>query len=521
MNKHNRRDFLAFMTSSVAAPLVLPGCVSQTGTDHLDLPFTPLNFSAKDDLIMAKGLSYKLLISDGDEISSKDKFGCNNDYTAFIPLKNDEAIMWVNHEYPNPLFISGYTGGTKTKEMVDLERYACGGSLIHIKKMANGWALVKNSSYNRRVSGETKIPMVTPRDIAGSKIAEGTFANCAGGVTPWQTVLTCEENYHSFYGERAREDKPIKASRHQWEKFYNNPPEHYGWVVEVNPKTGESKKLTGLGRCAHECATCIRTNDGRVAVYTGDDKNNEFLYKFISDEKNSLEKGELFVADIPNGKWMSLDIKKNKKLQEAFKDQTDVLIHAREAGKLLGATPLDRPEDIEIHPATGDVFVTLTNNKPAGRYHGKILKITESGKDHGAMSFKASDFKLGGDDFSCPDNMVFDKQGNLWLASDISGGAMGKAPYEKFKNNGLFFIPMVGKHAGTVFQVASAPKDAELTGLTFSEDGETLFVSVQHPGEESKSLDKLTSHWPLGNGQMPKSSVVQITGDLISKGIKA
>jgi len=518
MSKHNRRDFIAFITSSMALPLVFPSCVGESQA-YKDLPFTPLNFSSLDDLVLSKGLSYKLLISDGDAISMKDTFGCNNDYTAFIPLNSEEAIMWVNHEYPDPLLISGHTGGPKTKEKVDKERYACGGSLIHIKKTVHGWALIKNSAYNRRITGETKIPLIADRKIAGSLMAEGTFANCAGGVTPWQSVLTCEENFQSFYGDRKREDSPRKKSRLQWDTFYDNPPEHYGWVVEVNPKTGESKKLTGLGRCAHECATCIRTDDGRVAVYTGDDKNDEFLYKFISQEKDSLEKGELFVANIEKGEWVSLDINKHKVLKEKFKDQTDVLIHVREAGQLLGATKLDRPEDIEIHPTTGDVFVTLTNNKPAKRYHGKILKISETKNDHGAMTFKATDFLLGGESFSCPDNMVFDKQGNLWLASDISGSAVGKGPYKKFKNNGLFFVPMKGKYAGEVFQVASAPVDAELTGLSFSQDGETLFVSVQHPGEESKSLDELTSHWPLGGLSRPKSSVVQITGELISKGI--
>jgi secreted PhoX family phosphatase len=280
--------------------------------------------------------------------------------------------------------------------------------------------------------------------------------------------------------------------------------------VEVNPLTGEAKKLTSLGRCAHECATCVRTKDGRVAVYTGDDKNSEFLYKMISDKKDSLEQGELFVANLEKGEWISLSIDKHKVLKDNFKDQTDVLIHVREAGKLLGATPLDRPEDIEIHPKTGDVFVTLTNNKPNGNYHGKILKISEASGDHGSIKFKASDFLLGGDTFSCPDNMVFDKDGNLWMATDISGSAMNKAPYVKFKNNGLFFIPTSGKNAGKVFQVASAPNDAELTGLTLTPDGKTLFVSVQHPGEKSKDMNNMTSHWPDGANSMPKSAVVQI-----------
>ena len=182
---------------------------------------------------------------------------------------------------------------------------------------------------------------------------------------------------------------------------------------------------------------------------------------------------------------------------------------------MLGATELARPEDIEVHPKTGEVYVCLTNNKPKKNYHGSILKISPNGSDHGSDSFKAQDFLVGGEDFSCPDNLAFDKEGNLWFATDISGGAMNKPPYEKFKNNGLFYVPMSGRDAGKVKQIASAPTDAELTGLSFSPDGKTLFLSVQHPGEKSPNLQQLTSHWPRGGSERPLSSVVAIRGPLL------
>jgi len=510
----DRRDFVKFMGGSAA---ILSGLSGLTSCSE---DFKGLAFSSADDLILADGFSSKVLISFGDKISKKDTFGANNDYTALIPLnrEGDEVIMWVNHEYPDlPFGSKWFNGVARTKEMIDQERYSVGGSLLHlVKSQARGeWQLKENSQFNRRLNGETKIPIISDREIEGSLIAEGTFANCAGGVTPWSTILTCEENYFLFYGEREFRGRAVSESRLGWEKFYQNPPEHYGWVVEVNPRTGASKKLTGLGRFSHECATCVRTEDGRVAVYSGDDKNSEFLYKFISSGKDSLEKGELFVANIGTKKWMSLDIKKSKLLQDKFKDQTDILIHTRQAARLLGATELARPEDIEINPKTGEVFVCLTNNTPVGNYHGSILKISPRDGDHGAEDFVAQDFLVGGNDFSCPDNLAFDSSGNLWFATDISGGAMNKAPYEKFKNNGLFYVPMSGREAGKVFQIASAPTDAELTGLSFAPDGKTLFLSVQHPGEKSSSLQELTSHWPRGGESLPLSSVVAISGHLI------
>lgn len=509
----NRRDFVKFMGGTTAAitSLGLVSCQEEVLNSQ-----EKFSFSDVDDFLLAPGFEYDLIISFKDKISDKDTFGANNDYTCPIKISDDELILWVNHEYPDFLIGSRWSPGVeRTREMIDSERYSVGGSLIHLKKRQGRWDLVYNSPYNRRLNANTMIPIISDRPIQGKTVAQGTFANCAGGITPWNTVLTCEENYDMFYGERVRATGERKPSRIGWENFYDNPPEHYGWVVEVNPKTGEAKKLTGIGRFAHECATCIPTKDGRVAVYSGDDRNNQFLYKFLSDKPDSLEKGELFVADVLGGKWMSLNIDKQPILKKNFKDQTEVLINCREAGKLLGATPLDRPEDIEIHPKTGDVFVTLTNNKERGNYHGSILKLSETGGDHTSMTFKAGDFLVGGEDFSCPDNMGFDRFGNLWFATDISGGSMNKPPYSKFKNNGLFYVPMSGPNAGKVMQVASAPTDAELTGISFSPDGKTLFLSVQHPGEKSKSLDKLTSHWPKGGSEEPLSSVIQIRGKLL------
>lgn len=513
----NRRDFVKFMGGTTAAlsPLVFFGCQKDTKkSDSNDKSaFNGICFSDKDDFVLADGFEYDIILSFKDKISDNDTFGANNDYTCPIVLNKNEVILWVNHEYPDLLVGSKYEKGmNRTKQMIDSERYSCGGSLVHLKKEGKNWKVQFNSKYNRRITGETKIPLISQRAIEGSKIAEGTFANCAGGKTPWNTILTCEENYHNFYGERTFPERKLKESRLGWDKYYQNPPEHYGWVVEVNPITGDAKKLTGLGRFSHECATCIPTKDGRVAVYSGDDKNSEFLYKFISKKGDSLEEGELFVADIKKGKWISMDIEKQPKLKKVFKDQTEVLIQCRQAGRLLGATQLDRPEDIEINPKNGDVFICLTNNKEKNNYHGSILKITEENGDHGSMTFKAQDFLVGGEDFSCPDNLAFDSKGNLWFATDISGDSMNKMPYAMFKNNGLFYVPMSGKEAGKVIQVASAPTDAELTGISFAPDGKTMFLSVQHPGEKSESLSKLRSHWPKGGAELPLSSVIEIRG---------
>ena len=268
-----------------------------------------------------------------------------------------------------------------------------------------------------------------------------------------------------------------------------------------------------MGRMAHECATTTRAKNGKVVVYTGDDTNNEHLYKFISEAEDNLDKGILYVANLDTGNWVPLDKDINMELSKHYSSQVDLLIQTRIAAKIAKATPLDRPEDIEIHPLTRDVFISLTNNKPKGNYHGSILKIMEENADAGSLNFKHEYFLTGGEEsgFSCPDNLAFDNKNNLWFTSDIAAGSQSNKQYKHFKNNALFMVPVSGKNAGKVIQIASAPNAAEFTGPYFSPDYKTLFLSVQHPGETSKDKDNFISHWPNGGTSKPIPAVIQIS----------
>ncbi len=501
MDEIDRRQFLKFLG---AASLILPAGCSNFKINNNPFP------SLKDDLILADGLSYEILIRTGDKINSKEYFGSNPDFIGLIPMDQKSALLWVNHEYINPLFDSGLE---RTKENILKERLAVGGSILHLKKINEKWKIDTSSHFNRRINAETPFPFSSNEKIAGSNKAIGTLANCSGGVTPWGHILTCEENYDDFFGDLDfKSKKYLPSNKYGWEKLFPFPPEHYGWVVEINPKTGKGKKLVALGRFCHECATVTQALDGRCVVYSGDDRNDEHLYKFISNKPGSLDEGKLFAADLDKGVWISLDFNEQKILQENFKNQLDVLINARNAAKMLGATELGRPEDIEIDPRTGNIFISLTNNFPKGDYLGSILKIVENNQDPLSLKFSSSTFLTGGEKtgFAAPDNLTFDNLGNLWMATDMTGDLIGKGPYKKFGNNGLFKIPLNGPKAGTIIQMASAPVEAEFTGPCFSPDYKTLFLSVQHPGEKSKSLNKLTSHWPNGGSEIPTSAVITI-----------
>lgn len=528
MKPISRRQFLEFMGGSaltLSSLGTLTSCVSHPirRPPGAELPFVPLPSNRIDDLTLAKGFKYDVVLSWGDELNEAgERFGFNNDYTAFLPLDPAdyfEGLLWVNHESHDPIYNGGWQPGQKrTREQVDRERKVVGGSIVHIRMDDGRWKPVPNSQYNRRLDAYTPIPLIAERPIMGKTTAIGTLANCAGGVTPWGSILTCEENYQNFVGDVAFENGKRRLFNGDeylsWMGLWDVPPEHYGWVVEVDLKTGKAKKLTALGRFSHESATCIQAADGRTVVYSGDDCDQEHLYKFISKKPGSLEQGDLYVADLESGRWLPLDRKKDPRLQKNFEDHTELLIRTREAAKIVGATPLNRPEDIEIDPKTRAVYMTLTLSKVKKDRFGSILKLEEKNADPLSLEFESSRFLAGGPetDFANPDNLAFDPQGNLWMCSDMADSSMYRKKFAGFNNNSLYYIPMSGPSAGQVFRVASAPRGAELTGPSFSPDGHTLFLSVQHPGEKAFYYKHLESHWPLGGKEIPKPSVVAISG---------
>lgn len=530
MKKSSRRKFLKItgasavaLTSSGLIANLLTSCATAKKAKKLNPNIPFIEPSKEDKVVLSPGLEYHRLISWQDPINKTEQFGTNNDFIAYIPLegKPDEGIMWVNHESPMPYLTHKQRKiSLKTKDHIIQEQKTVGGSLLHIKKENNQWSVVKNSKFNRRITGETEIPFANA-EILGKKTAIGTMGNCSGGVTAWGSVLTCEENYPDYWGEIEHTKtgrKKLDITKHGWDKHFDYPPEHYGWIVEVDPKTGKSKKHTSMGRFERECAKTIVAKDGRTVVYSGDDSENEHLYKFISDKKGSLDTGTLYVAHLESGTWRPLTLS-NPKLKNKFKDHTDLMIQTRSASKILHATPLARPEDIEILHGSNTVLVACTNNKLRLDPYGYILAIEEKNQDPLSLEFKSYKWLECGPDagISCPDNFVLDKKGNLWITSDISEKLMNEYFYKDFGNNGLFYVPTSGEDKGVVYQIASCPTDAEFTGPCFSDDFKTLFLSVQHPGNSSNEENGYTSTWPDGEGKIPRSTVIAISGPLLDR----
>jgi secreted PhoX family phosphatase len=539
----SRRRFLTYLGMGSYAALVNPRAIAQKADFPLrrrkgEAPafFRPIGASTKDDLILPPGFRYQLVCAWGDRLGSTDPqgrpevFGFNNDFIAYFPIdalsggtNQREGLLWVNHEYPNPLFISKYKSKVrKTQEQILAEKLSVGGSVIHIRREGREWKHLPGSKYTRRFTAlYPTMPLTGP---AASQVpkAVGTLANCSGGRTPWNTVLSCEENYPDFNDEEGYRWSDVVA-----QEVDEN---QYGWIVEVDP-FGElpPRKHTSLGRFKHENAALRLGPTSRLVVYMGDDEEGQFLYKFVSaepykpgasraEQSNILTAGTLYAADFQKGRWLPLDLghaRSKKHLEEeGLKTPATVLLNTRDAAAVLGATPLDRPEVCTVHPRDGSLYAALTYNTWHGNLFGQIIRLVEEHDNPEGETFRYEIFLAGGPQsgLACPDNLLFDRAGNLWVVCDIASESLNKGAYQPFGNNGIYVVPTTGPSAGDAFQFASGPVECELTGPCFTEDEDTLFLSVQHPGEESPSLDALTSHWPHGGTALPRPAVVAITG---------
>ena len=615
----SRRSALKGLFAAGVATVAAPAALAATRTtDPSSLPFAQAPHTIEMFHQVAPGHRADVLIRWGDKVLSdaaafdpfnlsadaqEKQFGYNNDFVAFLPLprgsKNStHGLLAVNHEYTNPeLMFAGLTAlnaaSKMTREQADVEISAHGLSIVEIRKGANGWEPVESGRLNRRISARTTPMLVagpaagharmkTKADPSGRHVI-GTINNCSGGVTPWGTVLTAEENFNMYFGgdpentpEAANHKRlGIKGkSRYAWSRFHErfdiekepNEPNRFGWVVEIDPYDPKSTpiKRTTLGRFKHEAATCVVAPDGRVVVYSGDDEAFEYIYRFVTAKKfnptnlaanrDLLDEGTLSVAKFDDSgtlRWLPLVFGQGPLTPaNGFHSQADVLIDTRRAADLLGATPMDRPEDVETNPVNGRVYVMLTNNntrKPeqisklhprATNLYGHIIELLPPGTEgsdgargalHTADTFRWEVLLLAGNPakpehgakyhpdteklgnwLAAPDNCCFDNRGRLWITTD-----QGSSQRKNGIPDGVYACDVNGAGRGLTKFFYACPRDAEMCGPAFTPDNKTLFVAIQHPGEDKDStFDNPSTRWPdfdFRNNTPPRPSVVAIT----------
>ena len=505
--------------------------------------------------------------------------GDNHDGLHFFPLtegNNDEGLLVMNHEYTNVRWLFA-NGQVDSLDDANKDLNAHGVSVIHIRRTAGRWEIVTDSAYNRRLTGNT--PMLLTGPAAGDTLLQtsadptgtlvfGTLNNCGNGYTPWGTYLTCEENFNQYFGTlntlgTARNAAQVRygldsnGTERKYEQYVPrfdwqlepNESNRFGWIVEIDPFDPRStpKKRTALGRIKHENAAYRIGADGTVVVYMGDDQANDYVYKFVADGKyvagdirnnaNLLDSGKLYVAKFNDGtatgdfmgtgEWILLDKAANAALA-GFANQAEVLVNTRLAADAVGATKMDRPEWVAVHPKTGEVYVTMTNNSGrsvtddanprANNRFGQIVRWREAADEPAATSFEWDLFVLAGNPtvhsdlragssnvtaqnmFNSPDGLGFDKDGRLWIQTD--GNYSNSGDFAGQGNNQMLCADPESKEIRRFFV---GPKECEVTGLTFTPDSKTLFINIQHPGEGGNS------NWPDGGSARPRSATVIIT----------
>ncbi|MBL7629687.1 PhoX family phosphatase [Frankia sp. CN6] len=556
------------------------------GTGEL-IEFTEVPVSSADTLVVPEGYVAQVLIPWGTPLSTsgpawkKDasntaeeqavQIGMHHDGMKYFPLKSgasgsSKGLLVLNHEYVDPIMLTPDGATPMTPEKVAKGLAAHGVTVIEIREKKGVWAPA-DSEYNRRITGTTPVTFSGPVGpdhpaLAANNPPMGTLNNCANGFTPWNTYLTCEENWNGTFGTTSTTWTPSATERrygitaagfnYNWHlvdprfDVAVNPKElnRFGWVVEIDPFDPESTpvKRTALGRIKHESATFTEGSQGRAVIYTGDDENGDYFYKFVGSDswrqlrqqrKSPLDHGTLYVAKFANdgsGTWVPLVFGQGAlTAANGWTDQADVLLRTREAADAVGATKLDRPEWVTVHPETGEVYVTLTNgtqgattgpdspNPRPNNIYGHILRISEAGGDNGALTFEWDIAFFAGDPgylpegalvppgqtlFGSPDGLYFDRDGRLWIETDISNSSQNLASrkYDRIGNNALLAADPA---TGVVRRFLTGPRGSEITGITQTPDSCNLFVNIQHPGETTTAWGtptpanpRVVSNWP-------------------------
>ncbi|TXC71206.1 PhoX family phosphatase [Sphingomonas ginsenosidivorax] len=589
-----------------------------------------------------------------------------NGNTRGLLVLNHENITQA-YLHPNgPTTVAGVR-----PEAEALKEMECHGVSVVEVNRATDWSYAPTSSFNRRITPLTPMSFSGPvrgadtlktRYSTDGTAGRGTINNCANGTMPWNTYLTNEENWVGYFrrevGDAARRAATgavgVKANtsltrygkpesntggNYGWATVtpadttstlyarwnitaqagapadgtgdFRNEIFQYGWVVEIDPFDPAStpRKRTALGRMNHEGCQIGRTIAGvKPAFYMGDDAQNEYIYKFVSnaawsaaDATNAnrlamgdkyLDAGTLYVAKFNadgSGQWLPLvyntGVLTSANATYAFSSQADVLTNVRLAADVLGATKMDRPEWTAVNPATGEMYCTLTNNASrtaagvdasnpraytdpktdgraagTGNVNGHVIRLRESGDSSEATTFAwdiyafgagsdldAANINLSGldatNDFSSPDGMWFGLPSNasglitpvLWLQTDDGAytdvtNCMMLAAIPGTVNDGATrsvtntlggatstVTTRIGKAPGaSLRRFLVGPKECEITGIHSTPDGRSLFLNIQHPGENATNPNAPTSNWPANQsvaaaGQRPRSATVVIT----------
>ncbi len=590
----NRRGFLrgvlAFGSGAAALSTGLGGLLTTTSARAqagADWAFEGIAAHTDATIHVPEGYEWKTLVRWGDPlfsdaepfdpaagitVASSDRvFGENTDGMETFVV-DGRTLIAVNHEYANidvnlPGKSEDDTTGF-TADDVTVLKHIQGVTVMEVAEGPDGWAIVVDSPYNRRIHHDT--PMTIAGPAAGHDLLKttadpegrtvlGTLNNCGSGKTPWGTYLTCEENFNGYFGAA---DPEVEFSateafarygigaegRYGYERHdarfdvteEPNEANRHGWIVEIDPADPESTpvKRTAMGRFKHENAAATVAGNGKVVVYLGDDERGEYLYRYVSNgtyteggsTEGLLDDGKLYVAkfnDDATGEWIELTP------EATGMDAGEILIHTRMAASAANGTTMDRPEWVAVNPVSPMVCCALTNNSNRGvaanaggdemvlngpnpreeNNYGQIVRWLPADGDHSADGFEWDLYVMAGNplvgqgDYIGSENVT---EGNLFNSPD---GMM-------FDSTGLLWIQTDGDDSnegpytgmGNNQMLAGDPDSGEIRRFLTGPKGSEV-TGLTWPEDRTAmfvGIQHPAAPFPDGEGALPRSAIVTV-----------
>lgn len=420
--------------------------------------------------IIYRGAADSVMTDEGVIRLSKKKI----DFLAYIPIdgSSEHGKLFMNHELRDSNTILGDGGGM---------------SWLEVRKVDGQWQQIGDAHY-------------IDFDELG-----GTWHNCGGEVTPHGTILTAEE-YPPFSNEELYHNGEHFRDTSDFNGLKRN--ENMGWMVEVDVATQKPlHKLWHMGRYSHE--DTYSTPDGKT-VYLTDDFGPCVFFKFEADTPHDYTQGQLFAyqqsEDGATGQWL------------AMPTEMDSLIHARQVALHMGATMFKSHEWIDAYD--GKIYISesgggfdytegiaqggqlarhlqqaplaIGNNKTQDWFGRMLVFDPETNKME--VFLEGGETPDGGY-FSVPDGMLIREvkgQPYLFVCEDASLGSITGAQIESYEQKKLYLevymIPIAADGSAGyegIKRLAVGPEGCEMTGLEFTPDGKTLFLTVQHPSEDN------------------------------------
>jgi secreted PhoX family phosphatase len=389
--------------------------------------FTSVRPEPQDQLMQIPSSHvFQVIAKSGDGLTAGGSMPINSDFTGYVPIagSSENGRLSVNSEF--------VPGGVTVFD-------------IQFNSTTKLWGVSASQAVD-----------FSP---VGNFFVFGTVANCSGEVTPWGTVITCEENEIST-------------------DLTGDGYVDWGWCIEIDPATrqvkdqdgnGSPDKLWALGRMKHEN---VKVAADSMTVYYGDDNDTSGLvFKFIADEKMKLGSGDLFVLQRTGttGTWKSVP-------NSTQADRNNCI----ERATLAGGTDFNRVEDVDIGP-DGKVYFSSTAQGRVFRFNdmGDSIVNFEIFVDSGLVAI-TSDSGTAPALFNGADNLAFDGEGNLWITQDSDQRHVWMAR------------PSHTPASPSIEVFMNTPINAEPTGITFSPDSRFLFMSIQHPFGNSETMQDVT-----------------------------